>query len=202
MASPCAARQKRGRSLAGAAVLAIALLAPKAAFAQAAADGGQLPKDPPAVTPDGEKAKTEIADVSKDPRAKEVAGSLLDKARKALGRAHGASLAGDDEGARILSRVGLAWARASRVLLRAADTEKRADAAQAKVRELKDKVERAKLLIAETEARKGQLTAEIARAEADAKKVGSGTLDKEKKRVEKEPAKKPAKSDKPKKDKP
>src|SRR5690349_5790933 len=130
------------RFFAGAVPLAIALLLPSAALAQAAADGGQLPKDPPAVTPEGEKAKTEIADVAKDPRAKEVAGSLLDKARKALGRAHGASLAGDEEGARILSRVGLAWARASRVLLRAADTEKRADAGQAKVRDLKEKVER------------------------------------------------------------
>lgn len=178
---------------------AIGLLLPGVAAAQAAADGGQLPKDPPAVTPEGEKAKTEIAEASKDPRAKQIAGSLLDKARKALGRAQGASLSGDIEGALILSRVGLAWAKASRALLRAADTEKRADTAQAKVRDLKEKVERAKLLIAETEARKGQLTTEIARAEADAKKVGAGTLDKEKKRVEKEPAKK---SDKPKKEKP
>jgi chromosome segregation ATPase len=177
----------------------ISVSAPAPALAHGSSGGGQLPKDPQPVTKDGEKAKAEIAEVSKDPRAKQAVGSLLDKAKKALGRAHGANAAGDVDGARILSRVSLAWAKASRAALRAADVEKRADAAQAKVRELKEKVERGKALLAETEARKGQLTTEIARAEADAKKVGAGTLEKEKQRVEKTPAKKP--SDKPKKEK-
>src|SRR5688500_12026808 len=91
------------------------------ALAHQGAGGEQLPKDAPAVAPDGEKAKKEIAAVEADPRAAKLGRRALEKARRALGRAHGAHLAGDGDGARLLSRVALAWSGAARAVLRAAD---------------------------------------------------------------------------------
>ncbi len=99
-------------------------------------------------------------------------------------------MAGDADGARILSRVSLAWAKAATAIVRATETEKRADAAQAKVKDLRDKVERAKALLTETESRKGQLTTEIARAELAAKQASGASVEGEKKRLEKSPPKK------------
>ena len=165
------------------------LAAPSVARAHGggSAGGAQLPPDPPAVAPDGEKAKAEIAALAslEDARLVAAVDATLDRARKALGRAHGASLAGDKEGARLLSRLSLAWARAARAVVRATEAETRADAAQAKVKDLKEKVERAKALVTETESRRRQLLTEIARAEADAKKQGAAAVESEKQRVNK-----------------
>jgi hypothetical protein len=180
-----------------AAALALGVLVGAPSLARAhgggSAGGAQLPSDPPAVTPDGEKAKAEIAALAsqKDARLKAAVGAALDKAKKALGRAHGASLAGDAEGAKVLSRVALAWAKAARGVARATETEARADAAQAKVKDLKEKVARAKALVTETESRKRQLATEIARAEADQKKQGAAAAESEKRRVDKAAPSKP-----------
>lgn len=177
-----------------AAATAIAMLgAPAVARAHGggSAGGAQLPTDPPAVTPDGVKAKAEIQALAavKDARLSTAIAAAVERARKALGRAHGASLAGDTEGAKILSRVSLAWTKAARAVVRATEAEARADAAQTKVKELKEKLERARTLVTETESRKRQLTTEIARAESEAKKRGADSLDAEKQRVNKaEPA--------------
>ncbi len=180
------------RPVASLAVLAllVAALAPGEAAAHGAGGAGQLPKDAPTVTPEGAKAKGEIEAMEKDPRARTVVARALKSARQALGRAHGAHLVGDGDAARILSRVALAWTRASRAVLRAADAEGRADVAETKAKELKEKLERARALLAETDARRGQLSVEVARAEAGAKLVTAGALESEKKRVEKSQPKK------------
>jgi hypothetical protein len=182
-----------------AALLLSALLFPASAgtaLAHGASGESQLPDDAPAVTPEGAKAKKEIQALEgREAGLKRVIGSALAAAKKALGRAHGASLAGDTDGARILSRVSLSWAKAAGAIARATETEKRADDGQAKVKDLRDKVERAKALRTETESRKRQLTTEIARAELTAKQASGASIDAEKKRIEKtEPKKKKEKT--------
>lgn len=141
--------------------------------------GAQLPEDAPAVTKDGEKAKAELARVSaaqvaKDGASKEAApkdllSEPLAKGNNAIARAHGASLAGDETGAKLLSRVALAWAQAAAATLRAFETEKGAEVAEVKTTGQKDQIQRKKALLVEMEARKLSLTKEVAAAEADVK---------------------------------
>jgi len=133
--------------------------------------GAQLPDDAPAVTKDGEKAKAELARVggSKEAAPKELLSEPLGKGKKAIARAHGASLAGDEIGAKLLSRVALAWAQAAGATLRAFETEKGAEVAEVKATAQKDQIQRKKALLVEMEARKLSLTKEVAAAEADMK---------------------------------
>ena len=91
------------------------------------------------------------------------------KAKVAIARAHGAHLAKDEDGARLLGRVALAWAEAAAAWVRAAEAEKKAAESEGRHKDLKDKIERAKALVAETEARKLQLLSEVAKAEEEAK---------------------------------
>jgi chromosome segregation ATPase len=164
--------------------LALAPAVARPSFAQGGGSGGeQLPADAPAVTPDGEKAKAELAALAKDPRSAKLAGAAMGKARAALSRAHGAHLAKDAAGARDLSRVALAWAKAARAVLRANEVEQRAKEAQTKAEDLKERLERAKALLVETEARKAPLSSEIARVEAESKRSTDKALDAEKKRT-------------------
>jgi hypothetical protein len=143
------------------------------------AGGAQLPPDAPAVTPDGEKAKAALATASKDA----AAASSVKEGKRALGRAHGASLAGDTEGARLLSRLALAWAEAATSAMKAEASESHATEEETRAHDLDEKLSRAKLTLRETESRKGQLVAEVARVEAEAKKTNDAGLEKEKKRV-------------------
>jgi len=155
----------------------LALLVASHASAYAYAHGGdaggaQLPADVEAVTPQGKKAKAQLAALPVDDASKVLVAEPAKKARLALARAHGAHLARDTDGANLLSRVALAWSEAATATLRAADAEKKAGASETRAGELKEKILRARALLAETEARKLQLAAEVASAEERAKKVG------------------------------
>ncbi len=131
--------------------------------------GAQLPADAPAVTKDGEKAKAELLRVSGAQGPKELLAEPLKKGKSAIARAHGASLAGDDVGAKLLSRVALAWSQAAAATLRAFESERSADAAESKMTTQKDQIQRKKALLVEMEARKMSLAKEVAAAESEAK---------------------------------
>lgn len=162
-------------SVVAALLLASALVGVQPAWAHGGGAGGeQLPKDVPAVTPDGEKAKADLDAIAGDAAKKKVADTAVTKGKLALGRAHGASLGGDTEGARLLSRVALAWAGAAKAAVRAAETERAADAGETRVVELREKLVRAKALLIENEARKLQLTVEVEKAEQAAKALPRG----------------------------
>lgn len=170
-------------------LLAISLLWAGPALGHGGGAGGaQLPKDAPAVTPDGEKAKAELDGLAKDEAKQKVAGEATGKGRAALGRAHGASLAGDTVSAKLLSRVALAWASAAAAAVRASETEAKAGAAETKTIELKEKLVRAKALLAENEARRLQLAAEVQKLE-DAAKSSDKAPAKPTKGADKSPAK-------------
>lgn len=171
------------------AVSAAALLSSGQAHAHGGAGGAQLPPDAPAVAPDGEKAKQLLDSIAaSDATAREVA-----EGKRALGRAHGASLAGDRDGSRLLSRLALAWAGAAEAILGAAKAEKAADASEQRAKDAAEKLARAKVMLSETEARRGQLEAELERVRAAEKKAAEDAAVTEKKRVSTPPKKSPKK---------
>lgn len=176
--------------------LGLALAMPSAsAWAHGTGSGGaQLPPDAEPVAPEGKKARELLAALPQDEPSKALVASAVKKSNDALGRAHGAHLAGDREGAVLLSRVALAWAQAATAAVRAAESEKKAAASESKTLELKGKLDRARALLAETEARKLQLAAEVAKAEQNAQTLPASSS--------KEPAKKDPKKDKAKDPKP
>lgn len=133
------------------------------------AGGAQLPPDAEPVAPEGKKARELLAALPQDEQSKALTASAVKKSNEAMGRAHGAHLAGDREGAVLLSRVALAWAQAATAAVRAAESERKAATTESKSLELKGKLDRARALLAETEARKLQLAAEVTKAEEAAK---------------------------------
>ncbi|MBK8938969.1 MAG: hypothetical protein IPM79_15410 [Polyangiaceae bacterium] len=145
------------------------VLGAPAALAHGGAGGEQLPPDADPVAPDGVKAKERLASLPSDDTTKALVEAPVKKARLALGRAHGAKLAGDEEGAGLLSRVALGWADSAVALVSAALSETKAAEAETKTKDLKDKLGRARALLAETEARKLQLVASVKKAEEAAK---------------------------------
>ncbi len=172
--------ERSSRSLAVGWAVAALLIAP-GAWAHGAG-GRELPTDAPAVTPEGVEAKSELDALSADPEAARISAERIASGRRALGRAHGAKLAGDEVGARSLSRVARAWAKSARAAIEAAAAEKRAATAEAKARELAEKLARARTLLAETQARRGQLRAEIPRIEEAAKAARERTIEAERAR--------------------
>jgi chromosome segregation ATPase len=150
-----------------------------------------LPAEVPAVTPEGVEAKAELEALSADAATKSITSERVESGKRALARAHGAKLAGDEDGARSLSRVARAWARSARAAIEAAATEKRASAAEARARELEQKLARARSLLAETQARRGQLRAEIPRIEEAAKAARERTIEAERARGAKPGARTP-----------
>lgn len=154
----------------GAAVAAPTLGLESSAWAQGTGSGGaQLPPDAEPVAPEGKKARELLAALPQDEPSKALTANAVKKSNQAMGRAHGAHLAGDREGAVLLSRVALAWAQAATAAVRAAESEKKAAATESKSLELKGKLDRARALLAETEARKLQLAAEVTKVEEAAK---------------------------------
>ena len=167
------------------------------AMAHGGDGGSQLAKDAPAVTKDGEKAKAELARVGAASTApegpKELLAEPLQKGKAAISRAHGASLAGDDVGAKLLSRVALAWSQAAAATLRAFEGERGAASAESKMTAQKDQIQRKKALLVEMEARKMSLTKEVAAAENEAKSApASKAAEPGKKKADGKPASKPS----------
>jgi hypothetical protein len=140
--------------------LALAVLA-SAARADLAT-GTQLPDDVPAVTDEGARALAALRQLA--PRADGApsdAARSIATARKALARAHGAHLAGDVAGARRLGRVALAWTVAARAQLAAAAAERASATVEREALELAESRDRARALLVEAQARKGQLGARV-----------------------------------------
>lgn len=106
------------------------------------------------------------------------------QAKRALQRAHGARAAGDAKNARRLDTLALEWAETAQALLRAADAEAAAADAAKRAYEIETKVERARTLLAETQARRGRAAAELERVEAEARTAAQAAADAETQRLE------------------
>ncbi|MFO0760595.1 MAG: hypothetical protein U0359_29210 [Byssovorax sp.] len=183
----------RRRLPGGPLALAIALnLLPLGASSPALAHGGgqelkALPR-PPAPPGDGATAEKLIAEiearVAHDPKAAEVVKAPIERAQKALERAHGARTAGDAAHARMLDGLALEWAETARDLERAAAAEDVGQASAKSAREAATQVERARTLLEETQARRGRAAAELTKAEADAKEAAQAAAAAEQQRIE------------------
>lgn len=172
--------ERSSRSIAFGFAAALVFAAPSAGAH--GAGGRELPADAPAVTPEGVEAKAELDALSADEASRSMISQRIESGKQALARAHGAKLAGDEAGARSLSRVARAWAKSARAAIDAAAAEKRAAAAETRARELEEKLARARTLLAETQARRGQLRAEIPRVEEAAKAARERTIEAERAR--------------------
>ncbi len=188
-ARPFAARLV-GAALVAGAVTATWIGAPTSALAHGGDSGGQqLPLEVHTVSPDGGRALEILTRLEKDAARASIARESIGKSKRALQRADGAAAAGDTEGARLLSRLALAHASAADATLRARDAEAKANQAQTTNAELHDKLVRTKTLLAETQAQRGQIAAELAHAEEEAKANAAKAQSKEDARLDKSPDK-------------
>lgn len=162
------------------------LASPGLAAAHGGDSGGQqLPNAVRPVTPDGSRAVDILSRLEKDTVAAAIVREPIGKAKRALQRADGANAAGDAEGSRLLSSLALAHATNAEATLRAVDAEKKSSAAQTKNADLHDKLVRTRTLLAETQAQRGQIAAELARAEEEARANAARADAKEDERVQK-----------------
>lgn len=134
------------------------------------ADGA--PRDQPAAATGPAKSAAKIV-------AEPVA-----QAKRALQRAHGARAAGDATNARRLDAVALEWAETARTLLRAAAAESAAVEEAKRAREVETKLDRARALLEETQARRGRAAAELERIEAEAREATRAATNVEAQRIE------------------
>ena len=147
------------------------------------------------MTPQGAQAKETLSRIEKDTASAAFVKEALFHGKRALQRADGANAAGDADGAALLSRVALAHATNAEASLRAIAAEKKANEAQTKAKDLQDKLIRTRTLLADTQAQRGQVTAELVRADEDAKKASERSRSKEEERLKKGQTGDPKKSD-------
>lgn len=169
-------KTERGAS-AVAGILALALFAPDArAHGYAGSMDAETPRPaaPAGEGADAERIVRELEGRKRDPVAWRVVAEPIDKARRALERAHGARTSGDAAHGQLLERLALEWAQTAQALERAAAAEKDAAAKAAKAREAAVKTERARALLEETQARRGRVAAELAKAEVEAAEASKG----------------------------
>lgn len=171
--------------------------APAVALAHDDSGGTQLPERAPAVAKDGEDAIAILKRIEGSPEDLAVAKDHVEKAWKAIARAQGAKLSGDEEGARLLSALALELAKGADAIARAAAAEKKADAAEKQAVSLEEKLERTRTLLAETDARRVQLTTEVEKARDAAKTVAPKKPATPPKDPKAQPAKAPPKAGKP-----
>jgi hypothetical protein len=186
-------RPRSPRSVVALGSLALALASvlpsialPSVALAHGDSGGAQLPKDAPAVTKDGEEAKAIFKKIEGDPPSLAIVKDTVDKGEKAIARAQGAKLSGDDEGAQLLSRLALGLAKTADATLRAATAEKKASDRETEAVATAEQVTRMKTLLAETQAHASQVAAELAKAQDDAKGAAGGAAKKEEDRLKKD----------------
>ncbi len=166
--------------------------------------GAQLPNDPAAVTDEGARAKAMAAEVraaaphlpGEAPPA-DVAASLQ-RTQRALQRASGAHAAGDARTARLLGKVALGWAEAAKAQLAATRAEKASGDVEKAAADLVARRDRGRALITESQARKGQLAAQIERKKHDVEAAKAPKPDKkpDKKGDAKKPSQKKPTGDK------
>mgnify|MGYP000553032247 CR=1 FL=1 len=137
------------------------------ALAHNAGAGGPVLDVPRPDAGDGSAAFDLVKEVeaqASDAKAKKLVASSLEKAKAALERAYGARKAGDAAHAHMLEGLALEWAETARDLVRAAAAEQAAGSASDKARESAVRVERARALLEETQARRGRADAELEKA--------------------------------------
>ena len=152
-----------------------AALSPASALAHGGGAYVQAPT-PPAPPGDGAKAEELLAKVDAEVKGTERASIVQEavgKARRALERAHGARTSGDEPHAAMLSALALDWARVATTLLTASNAERSAESAAKESQEVGTKVERARALLAESQAQRGVVAAELVRLEAEAVRLGA-----------------------------
>ncbi|MDC0682580.1 hypothetical protein [Sorangium atrum] len=149
---------------------------PAAVAGEKAVDGEKAAVGTPPVEP--------IAASGPSPSAARVVAEPVAQAKRALQRAQGARAAGDAAHARQLDAVALEWAETARTLLRAAAAEATAVEAAKRAREVETKLERARALLEETQARRGRAAAELDRIEAEAREATRTAADVEAQRIE------------------
>jgi colicin import membrane protein len=130
--------------------------------------------------PDGPQAERLIAEASSNPRAASDA-SETGKSREALERARGTRASGDGRHGQLLEKLALVWAEAAREILTAIDAEEKAQAAQRKMSETKEQIERERALLEENIARRSRAQIELRRAQEEAASRPAAPPPKEKK---------------------
>jgi hypothetical protein len=118
------------------------------------------------------------------------------EALRAMERAKGASAAGDVRHAAMLEKLAAEWSKVATLLVRAATGENAAQRAAAATRDQSGKVERARALLGEQQARRGRLQAQVAMAEARVARAQADNAEREKSRVAQPGKAKPAKPQK------
>jgi len=120
----------------------------------------------------------------RDAALAKVVAEPLRQAKSALERARGARVSGDAAHARMLDAVALEWAETARDLERAAGAEAAATSAAGKSRDVATRVERARTLLEETQARRGRAAAELERAETEARDAAASAAASEQGRID------------------
>jgi hypothetical protein len=159
------------------------------AAALAHGGGGAMPSEVPAAPPgDGSSAQAILRDLeakaAKDAETARVTAEPVKNAKRALERAHGARMAGDEPHARMLYGLALEWAETARDFDRAASAEQAARAAGNKAYEAQTKAERARALLEETQARRGRTAAELVRVESESREAAKGAAEAESQRLD------------------
>lgn len=134
------------------------------------ADGASTdsaPADPPAAGGPFEQSVKQIeVQLAEEGLDASLVAQPLSEAHAARERARGANDAGDPGHGRILTKLASDWLDAAGTLVRAASREKKATALVARAQQLEQKVERARTLLAEQQARLGRLEAQVRKLEA------------------------------------
>lgn len=169
-------------------LIAAAAIALPALPAGAHEGGGLVPVPrPPAPSGAGATAEQLIREIearaARDPKTAAVVSSPIATAKKSIERGHGALAASDPAHARLLFSLALEWAETARDLERAAAAEQVADTTAKSANDAATKVERARALLEETQARRGRAAAELSKVEAEAKEAARLAVDAEQQRL-------------------
>jgi hypothetical protein len=185
------------RASAGLLVVAALLLVAPGASAHGAVSAVGSSATPPAPPGDGATAEKLLVQVegrakAAGPAAIKVVAESVHRARTALERARGARVSGDAPHARMLDGLALEWAETARDLQRAATAESSAADLGKKARDVATQVERARVLLADTQDRRGRAAAELEKLEVQAKEAAVGARTAEDRRIEKKKTAAPA----------
>jgi hypothetical protein len=169
--------------------IAAAAIALPALPAGAHEGGGLIPVPrPPAPPGDGAKAEQLIKQIEArtagDPKAAAVVAAPIATAKKSIERAHGALAASDPPHARMLWGLALSWAETARDLERASAAEQVAATTAKSANDAATKVERARALLEETQARRERAAAELAKLEGEAKEAARLAAEAEQQRLD------------------
>ncbi len=128
--------------------------------------------------------KADAAEAPRTGKAAKIVAEPVEQAKRALSRAHGARAAGDAAHARQLDGLALEHAETARDLLRAVAAEAAAVDTAQKARDAATRLERARALLEETQARYERAAAELVRLQAEAREAAAAAERAEQGRIE------------------